>query len=71
MYIPRCLVKLSEIVNYLTCGPKNYSICARLYERKIKGCMTSDLLVYIIDKIFFFDKQHCRKSWLLKRKENR
>ena len=68
MSIPKWLVKLSVLVNHLTCGPKGYSLCTRFYEWRLEGSVVGKMLVKITDKLFFFDPQHCRKSWLRRQK---
>lgn len=54
--------KPSQIINWLTCGPKGASMCARLYlyNRYVsRRNMLVNGLKYIIDKI---EKDHCYTS---------
>lgn len=67
-YIPTSLTKLSLIGNKLLGGKDGYSICATVYEGAMHGSPSCNAWVKIIDKIFFWDAQHCRKAWLLRNK---
>lgn len=69
MGIPNWLIKLSVIVNTMTCGPKGYSLCARFYKRKQEKKLFGHTLVVLANAIFFFDKDHCRKAFLLRERE--
>lgn len=67
--IPAWLVSLSVLANTLTCGPEGYSLCARFYENKLRRfdpwwCF----VVRCTDLIFWWDDQHCRKAYQLRRK---
>jgi hypothetical protein len=59
-YISRVGVALSVLINVLLGGASNQTFSARNYERKIRGKIN---LVWLIDLIFFFDKNHCFMSW--------
>jgi len=67
--IPKWLVTLSMAANKVLCGPCGYSLCARFWEGRIEGKRLHTALVWISDMIFWFDPQHCRKAWLLRRKD--
>lgn len=68
MKFPKSLIWLSQVANKVSCGPKGYTLCARLYEKALNkgGCWWK--LVKLVDKIFWFDKSHCRKSWLRRKR---
>lgn len=68
MKIPNWLVSISVAVNNLTGGPKGYSLCARFWEGRLDGKPFHSLMVNISDRIFWFDPEHCRKAWLLRKK---
>jgi hypothetical protein len=62
MGIPKCLISLSVFTNELFGGKEGYSLCATMYEKDKK------ILVYITNKMFWFDPDHCRKAYLLRKK---
>ena len=63
------LVRSSEVLNTVTCGPRGYSLCARAYRNQLKYGGVWSGIVKIIDYAFWFDPQHCRKAYLY-REEN-
>jgi hypothetical protein len=64
--IPEWMIQVSIFVNERTGGRKGWSLCARFYENRLNGVPHFDKVVAVCDAIFFFDKQHCRKAWLLR-----
>lgn len=68
--IPAWLITLSLLVNKLTCGPEGYTLCARFYAGGKRGNKFHIFMVVVSDKIFFWDPDHCRKSYQLRRKTN-
>lgn len=68
-HIPSCLVAASLFVNKLMGGEKGQSICARYYLLKKQGKWYGKVLVLVCDKMFWWDKEHCRKAYLLRKKE--
>mgnify|MGYP007022326263 CR=1 FL=1 len=69
MNFPMWLIRLSIWVNDRTGGPKGYSLCARFWEGRLNGSRVHTAWVWATDTIFFFDPDHCRKAWLLRRKD--
>ena len=57
-YIKNIGTALSQILNALIGGNPNMTISARAY------CENWVIAEKIINKIFFFDEDHCHKSWL-------
>ena len=68
--VPAWLIALSVLVNRLTCGPEGYSLCARFYEGAMGGSVFHKCMVWVSDKVFFWEPHHCRISYLLRRKTN-
>lgn len=64
--IPNWMICLSLKVNKLTGGKEGYSLCARFYEGRLEGKIFHTIMVKVSDSIFFFDPDHCRKSYLLR-----
>ena len=52
-------VYLSRQINYYLLGGKREMVCSRAYREKWL------VTVKVMDTIFFWDKQHCRKCYLL------
>ena len=48
-------------------GKPGQSMCARHYENKLAGKWYGIVLAKITDILFWFDANHCKKSWLLYR----
>jgi hypothetical protein len=73
MQLPLSLTKLSLIANSITCGPKGYSLCARWYEKgQKKGSFSYFYLIVSkgVDLLFWFDPQHSRKAYLLRKRSD-
>lgn len=68
MRLTESLIKLSQLLNTITCGPKGYSLCARFYENALDNGGVWWKVVRLVDKLFWFDKNHCRKSWMRRNK---
>lgn len=65
MRFPKPLTDVSIAINRITFGPKGWTVCARVYHRKcIKSCNVSKHIVTAIDTAFWFDPEHCRKSYM-------
>lgn len=64
MKFPKWLIQLSIWANSITCGPRGYSICARLWEGRIEGRPLHTVAAKVTDRLFWFDPDHCRKAWL-------
>ena len=58
MTIPGWLINISKAANIATFGPKHATLCARTYRNK------HHRLVKVIDCLFWFDPDHCRKSYI-------
>lgn len=68
-HIPKPLTHASILVNRLIGGEKDMSLCAAFYKSKCKGSVVGKVGVYLIDKLFFWDNNHCRKAFLLRGKK--
>ncbi len=66
--IPASLTNLSVKVNALMGGQEGFSVCATLYHKKCNETLLGKAGVWIVDRLFFWDKQHCRKAYLLRNK---
>ncbi len=59
-YFSRIGTALSILFNVIVGGRSNQTFSARNYERKLNGKTN---LVWLIDSIFFWEKDHCYRSW--------
>tara|TARA_B100001059_G_C17357015_1_gene343274 strand:- start:107 stop:328 length:222 start_codon:yes stop_codon:yes gene_type:complete len=57
-YIKNVGTAISQLGNAITGGNPNMTISARSY------CENWAVTEKVINKIFFFEKDHCHKSWL-------
>lgn len=56
------MVEISEWLNRVTGGPKDYSLCARLWEDRLNGKPHAKSLVALLD-FLFMEKGHCKDAW--------
>ena len=56
--------RISILINGLLTGDKGYPLCYTAYDRKSRWYK-------IFDKVMFWDKQHCRRTWLARRIHDR
>lgn len=59
-YISRVGIAISVLFNVILGGYSNQSFSARNYAWKREG---KPNLVWLIDKIFWFDPDHCMQAW--------
>ena len=60
-YIIRIGIALSVLLNVLLGGSSNQTFSARNYKWKIQGKYN---IVWLIDRIFWFDPHHCMVSYI-------
>lgn len=60
-YIVRVAIAISVLTNVLLGGYSNQTFSARNYDWKKRG---KPNIVWLIDKVFWFDPDHCLHSWL-------
>lgn len=60
-YFKRVGIALSVLLNTILGGYSNQTFSARNYAWKREG---KPNLVWLIDKIFWFDPNHCLESWV-------
>lgn len=61
MYILRVLIAFDQFVNTLLGGMPDETISAKLW--RLKDRQPYKVLRYLVDKLFWFDKDHCRTSY--------
>jgi hypothetical protein len=59
-YVNRMVIASSILLNVILGGHSNQTFSARNYDRKSKGMLN---IVWLIDRIFWFDQNHSQKSW--------
>lgn len=60
-YLNRILLAFSILINTLLGGSTNQSFSARNWHWKKNGYWN---LVWLIDKIFFYEMNHCQESYI-------
>lgn len=60
-YLNRIVIAFSILVNCLLGGRNNQTFSARNWQRKRDGKLN---LVWLIDNIFFMQRDHCQDSWI-------
>jgi hypothetical protein len=60
LYFQRVGIAISVLLNVVLGGYSNQTFSARNYAWKREG---KPNLVWLIDLIFWFDEDHCLKSW--------
>lgn len=60
-YLLRVGIAISVLINVILGGPSNQTFSARNYGWKLEKKLN---LVWLIDSIFFFDKNHSLYSWV-------
>lgn len=63
--IPKWATALSVWVSERCGGPKGWSICAVVYLKRLEDQRWKPA-VTLIDKLFWWDAQHCRKAYLMR-----
>ena len=59
-YIKRVGISISILLNVILGGASNQTLSARNYSRMKEGKKNA---VWLIDKIFFYEEDHCMNSW--------
>jgi hypothetical protein len=60
-YVTRVGIALSVLLNVILGGKSNQTFSARNYHWRTKGKLN---IVWLIDRIFWFDPSHCFNSWV-------
>ena len=59
-YLNRITISFSILINTLLGGRTNQTFSARNWSRKRENKLN---LVWIIDRIFFWENNHCQEAW--------
>ncbi len=60
LYFIRLGIAVSVLLNVIFTGYSNQTVSARNYDLKRRGLPN---IVFMIDKIFFLQPEHCKISW--------
>lgn len=58
------LIAHDQLINTLFKGWADESISSRAYRRSLDDCYWCPVMKRIIDTCFFWDKDHCKKSYI-------
>ncbi len=64
--IPNWLIAISVWLCKVLGGPPGFSLCAWFFRLRCREHPMGRPLVWIADTLFFWDKDHCRKAFLLR-----
>lgn len=60
-YINRVVIATSILINSLLGGRNNQTFSARNWQRKRDSRLN---FVWLIDRLFFWEKDHCQDAWI-------
>jgi hypothetical protein len=60
-YLNGIMISSSILLNAILGGKTNQTFSARNWDRKLRNKLN---LVWLIDAIFFFEKDHCQEAWI-------
>jgi hypothetical protein len=63
-YLLHVLIAIDQLANALLGGAADETLSARAWRAEAQGKVLGRVFRPMIDAIFFFDPQHCRKAWL-------
>lgn len=63
-HIFQILIAVDQLINTLFLGYADETISSRMYRYELEGKITGKIFRPIIDKIFWFQKEHCREAYL-------
>lgn len=58
------LIAVDQLLNALLGGMADETLSSRAYRAEVKGRIFGKIFRPLIDALFFFDKDHCFKSYL-------
>jgi hypothetical protein len=61
IYLSRVFIAFSIFLNALLGGKNNQTLSATQWERKRKNIIN---IVWIIDKVFWWEDSHCNNAWI-------
>ena len=64
-YLRKILIALDQLVNTVVNGEPDETFSSRCWRER--GRQPWKVLRYLVDAVFFFDKDHCRTSYLSER----
>nr|QMP83634.1 MAG: hypothetical protein [Caudoviricetes sp.] len=63
-HIFQILIAIDQLVNTLFLGYADETISSRMYRYELEEKLLGKIFRPIIDKIFWFQKEHCREAYL-------
>lgn len=62
-YLTNILIALDQVLTALIGGFPDESLSSYAYRMDIQGAQAGKITRPLIDAVFFWDDEHCRKSW--------
>ena len=63
-HIFQILIAFDQLINTLFLGYADETISSRMYRYELEGKLLGKIFRPIIDRIFWFQKEHCREAYL-------
>lgn len=63
-YLKQNLIALDQLVNTILGGHADETMSSRAFRTELSGKIIGRVMRPLIDLVFFFDKEHCYKSYL-------
>lgn len=63
-HIYQILIAIDQLINAIFLGYADETISSRMYRYEIEGNIIGKIFRPIIDRMFWFQKEHCRESYL-------
>ena len=63
-HIFQILIAFDQLINTLFLGYADETISSRMYRYELEDKILGKIFRPIIDKIFWYQKEHCRQSYL-------
>lgn len=61
--INRVAAILSQAINVVTGGMPDETLCSRMYRKKLDGNKFGAVACVVLNKLFFWEKDHCKDSY--------
>lgn len=62
-YLINLLIALDQLANTVLRGDPDETLSSRAHRMRMKGQPVWGWTAKVIDRLFWFDKDHCRTSW--------
>jgi hypothetical protein len=64
LYFLNLMIAIDQLINAILLGSPDETLSSRAYRAELNSKIFGKILRPVIDVIFFFDKEHCKYSYL-------